>query len=103
MHTWLDLQFHDKTKQIKTPRDLQNDIPEPPKSVDESIFDRIAGSIIGLALGDTVGACVEFRPHEYLVAHPVTDLQGGGTWGLQAGQVILSTYYYSQHVTRACL
>ena len=46
--------------------------------------------MIGLALGDALGAHVEFRPYQYLVEHPVKDLQAGGTWGLEAGQVIQS-------------
>jgi hypothetical protein len=42
-----------------------------------------------MALGDALGAHVEFRPHAYLKAHPVENLQGGGTWGLEKGQVYL--------------
>jgi hypothetical protein len=42
---------------------------------------------MGMALGDALGAHVEFRPHEYLLSNPVTDLEGGGTWGLKKGQV----------------
>jgi ADP-ribosylglycohydrolase len=42
---------------------------------------------MGMALGDALGAHVEFRPREYLLSNPVTDLVGGGTWGLQPGQV----------------
>lgn len=41
----------------------------------------------GLALGDALGAHVEFRPQSYLAEHPVTGLEGGGTWGLLKGQV----------------
>ncbi|CAF5074496.1 unnamed protein product, partial [Rotaria sp. Silwood1] len=37
-------------------------------------------------MGDALGAYVEFRPNSYLVANPVTDLVGGGTWDLQKGQ-----------------
>jgi ADP-ribosyl-[dinitrogen reductase] hydrolase len=48
--------------------------------------ERIVGSLVGLAVGDALGASVEFRPRQYLVDHPVTDMQSGGTWGLQAGQ-----------------
>ncbi|CAF1216851.1 unnamed protein product [Rotaria sp. Silwood1] len=58
----------------------------PPKSHDKILFNRIQGSLIGLALGDALGARVEFRPREYLLKHPVTDLQAGGTWGLKKGQ-----------------
>ncbi|CAF4805776.1 unnamed protein product, partial [Rotaria sp. Silwood1] len=42
--------------------------------------------MFGLAMGDALGAHVEFRPNSYLVANPVQDLVGGGTWGLQKGQ-----------------
>ncbi|CAM5999506.1 unnamed protein product, partial [Sphagnum balticum] len=59
---------------------------DPPINYNEQILDRIQGSMIGLALGDTLGAHVEFRPRQYLVEHPVEDLQEGGTWGLQKGQ-----------------
>ena len=47
---------------------------------------RIVGSLLGMAVGDALGASVEFRPREYLLQHPVTDMAGGGTWSLQAGQ-----------------
>lgn len=61
---------------------------EPPEYVNENrILERIQGSMIGMALGDALGAHVEFRPREYLLANPVTDLQGGGTWSLRQGQV----------------
>jgi hypothetical protein len=42
-----------------------------------------------MALGDALGAHVEFRPREFLVQHPVEDLEGGGTWGLNKGEVTL--------------
>ncbi|CAF3550223.1 unnamed protein product [Rotaria sp. Silwood1] len=42
--------------------------------------------MFGLTIGDALGAHVEFRPNSYLVANPVKDLEGGGTWGLQKGQ-----------------
>ena len=47
---------------------------------------RMQGSLLGLAIGDALGASVEFRPKSYMEANPVTDMQGGGTWGLDAGQ-----------------
>jgi hypothetical protein len=87
---WLDPQFHDKKRlQIKKPNELESSLQHPPKSIDANLLDRILGSLIGLALGDTLGAHVEFRPHQFLVEHPVTDLQEGGTWGLNKGQVFL--------------
>ncbi|CAF4626817.1 unnamed protein product, partial [Rotaria magnacalcarata] len=42
--------------------------------------------MVGMALGDALGAHVEFRPHSFLVSNPVFNLQGGGTWGLEKGQ-----------------
>ena len=42
----------------------------------------------GLALGDAVGAHVEFRPRDFMKGNPVKSLKGGGTWGLEKGQVI---------------
>ncbi len=63
---------------------------EPPMDFnDANILNRIEGSMIGMALGDALGAHVEFRPHQYMVANPVKDLEGGGTWGLRKGQVLL--------------
>ncbi|CAF1131698.1 unnamed protein product [Rotaria sp. Silwood1] len=73
--------FHEK----KLPSDIKLVWPEV-NSHDTNILDRITGSLVGLAIGDALGASVEFRPHQYLVAYPVTDMVGGGTWGLQAGQ-----------------
>ncbi|CAF3594263.1 unnamed protein product [Rotaria sp. Silwood1] len=51
-----------------------------------TIIDRFEGSLLGLAVGDALGASVEFRPRQYLVDRPVQGMQSGGTWGLQAGQ-----------------
>ncbi|CAF4855095.1 unnamed protein product, partial [Rotaria sp. Silwood2] len=39
---------------------------DPPKNMDKSILDRIQGSMVGMALGDALGAHVEFKPPEYL-------------------------------------
>ena len=59
----------------------------PSTEMNESTaLDRIVGSLVGLAVGDALGASVEFRPHEYLVAHPIREMMAGGTWGLHAGQ-----------------
>ena len=70
-------------------------MPEPDGNlINEEILDRISGSMVGMALGDALGAHVEFRPRSYLVAHPVKDLQGGGTWGLEKGQVKYIQFLY---------
>ncbi|CAF1576025.1 unnamed protein product [Adineta ricciae] len=84
---WLNCQYHDNEKKsIKKPNELENEMQDPPKNYSDDIFDRIQGSIFGMAAGDALGAHVEFRPREYLVQNPVEDLRGGGTWGLEIGQ-----------------
>lgn len=46
--------------------------------------DRFEGSLIGLAVGDALGTTVEFSsPGTF---EPVTDLVGGGVFGLKAGE-----------------
>jgi len=88
---WLELQYNDSHRtKIKKPHELEKDMKEPPKgSVDENVLDKIQGAVIGMALGDALGAHVEFRPRHYLLQNKVKDLEGGGTWGLQKGQVLL--------------
>lgn len=85
-HVWL--KSHDERNVITTPYNL---IPfvKPVPSVDNTPINRIMGSIVGLAIGDALGAPVEFRPYEYLQEKPVTDFQNGGTWSLKKGQVSL--------------
>jgi ADP-ribosylglycohydrolase len=68
---------------------LPNDIKivwPPTQPHDNVTHSRIIGSLIGLAVGDALGASVEFRPQQYLAAHPVREMMSGGTWGLRAGQ-----------------
>ena len=90
--SWLQLQFVDSNRtKIKKPHELENDISQPPRPTENRIFDRIAGSMLAMAIGDTLGAHVEYRPRAYLEAHPVKDFQGGGTWGLEKGQVRLTS------------
>lgn len=46
--------------------------------------DRFAGALLGLAVGDALGATLEFRsPGSFT---PITDMVGGGPFGLQPGQ-----------------
>ena len=88
---WLNLQYHDnEQRSIKKPNEIEDEMKGPNTSIDKMILDRIQGSIIGMALGDALGAHVEFRPHQYLLQHPVRDLQAGGTWGLKEGQVFMN-------------
>jgi len=84
---WLDLQFHDGSH-IKKPDELENELEDPSGPIDEKILDRIQGSLIGLALGDALGAHVEFRPPEYLLENPVKDLEKDDHRNLKEGQVL---------------
>lgn len=47
------------------------------------LLDRFHGCLLGLAVGDAVGASVEFQARGTF--EPVTDLTGGGPYGLPAG------------------
>lgn len=49
-----------------------------------SLRDRYLGCLLGLAVGDAVGTTVEFRPRGSF--EPVTDMIGGGPFGLKPGQ-----------------
>ncbi|NLS79434.1 MAG: ADP-ribosylglycohydrolase family protein [Chloroflexi bacterium] len=46
--------------------------------------DRFRGCLLGLAAGDAVGTAVEFRPRGSFA--PVTDMVGGGPFGLEPGE-----------------
>ncbi|CAF0899863.1 unnamed protein product [Adineta steineri] len=84
---WFDIQYHDKDcTRIMKPNEIKSMMLKPPNAVNKTDLNRILGSLIGLALGDALGAHVEFRPYQYLCEHPVSDLQEGGTWGLVKGQ-----------------
>lgn len=84
----LSLRFLDDGKKTIVLLDqLESELKDPPGSYDDKLLDRIQGCMFGLALGDAVGAHVEFRPYAYMLEHPVKDLVGGGTWGLKEGQV----------------
>jgi len=58
-------------------------IAEPGTTV-TSLRDRYAGCLLGLAVGDAVGTTVEFRPRGSFA--PLTDMIGGGPFGLIPGQ-----------------
>jgi ADP-ribosyl-[dinitrogen reductase] hydrolase len=80
----MTFQFHSPHHKI-----LPHDIPlvrPPAVAHDTATLERIIGSLVGLAVGDALGASVEFRPRQYLIEHPVHDMMSGGTWGLRAGQ-----------------
>ena len=49
-----------------------------------SIQDRYQGALLGLAAGDAVGTTLEFNPPGTF--EPMTDMVGGGPFGLESGQ-----------------
>ncbi|WP_255206196.1 ADP-ribosylglycohydrolase family protein [Janthinobacterium sp. BJB401] len=49
-----------------------------------TLHDRYLGAMLGLACGDAVGTTVEFSPRGSFA--PLTDMTGGGPFGLQLGQ-----------------
>ena len=51
---------------------------------DDAMRDRVRGALIGLAVGNAVGTTVEFKPPGSFP--PVTDMTGGGPFGLQPGE-----------------
>lgn len=60
-------------------------VPErQPETTAEAIRDRAVGALLGLALGDAVGTTLEFKPRDTYAR--LTDLVGGGPFGLKPGQ-----------------
>ena len=47
-------------------------------------MDRARGCLLGLAVGDAVGTTLEFQPRDSY--EPLTDMVGGGPFGLEPGQ-----------------
>lgn len=47
------------------------------------MLDRFRGALLGLAVGDAIGTTVEFKPRGKF--EPLTDMVGGGPFGLPAG------------------
>src|SRR5215468_12036115 len=48
------------------------------------IRDRAIGALLGLAIGDAIGTTLEFRSRD--TYQPLTDMIGGGPYGLKAGE-----------------
>lgn len=46
--------------------------------------DRVIGALVGLAVGDALGAPIEFAPRD--AVREVTGMRGGGKFQLKAGQ-----------------
>ena len=62
--------------------------PAPPEAkhreMPPSLLERYRGCLLGLACGDALGTSVEFMPRGSF--KPLTDMLGGGPFGLRAGQ-----------------
>ena len=69
------------------PHELENEMRDPPVDINEGLLDGIQGSMLGMALGEALGAHVESQSYKYLQANPVKDLGSGGTLGLEKGKV----------------
>lgn len=52
--------------------------------IKEATLDRASGAFLGLAVGDAIGTTLEFSPRDSCPA--MTDMIGGGPFGLDAGQ-----------------
>ena len=64
----------------------------PSRSPDIGARARARGALLGLAVGDALGTTLEFEvidapPHPALADGPLTDIVGGGPFGLAPGQV----------------
>lgn len=57
---------------------------QQPPSASEAIADRAVGSLLGLAVGDAIGTTLEFARRDS--KPPVTDMIGGGPFGLKSGE-----------------
>lgn len=49
-----------------------------------ALQDKARGALLGLAVGDALGAALEFKPPGTF--QPITDMVGGGPWRLEPGQ-----------------
>lgn len=79
---------------IKKPGELELEMKHHPPHTNEEAPDRIAGSLLGLALGDALGAHVSYEEQSVLQNNRVRDLGFGGTWGLEKGEVAVFEIYY---------
>ena len=50
------------------------------------LLQKVQGCLVGLAVGDALGAPWEFRPHGAMQKKNISKMESGGTWGLRAGQ-----------------
>jgi len=59
-------------------------IEHQPSAGHDAIKDRAIGALLGLAVGDAIGTTLEFRSRD--TYEPVTDMVGGGPFGLKVGE-----------------
>ena len=55
-----------------------------PDTSSDAMMDRAVGALLGLATGDAIGTALEFKSRDSY--RPLTDMVGGGPFGLQPGQ-----------------
>lgn len=65
------------------PREHADELPIH-MTIDLKLQDRARGALLGLATGDALGTALEFQPPGTFT--PITDLVGGGPFGLAPGQ-----------------
>lgn len=70
------------TRHLEQDKRLETQLVE--KQEREAVIDRGLGCLVGLAIGDALGTTVEFSHRD--ARPPVTDLVGGGPFGLKAGE-----------------
>lgn len=69
---------------MSEPRDFQGAATQWPAIDAATARDKAIGCLLGLAVGDALGAAVEFSPRGSFL--PITDMIGGGPFHLQPGQ-----------------
>lgn len=75
--------FTDEEKRIKESRFGKGDESYKPTRYDNPVTNRKMGCLFGLAVGDALGATVEFQSRGEF--EPVTDMRSGGDFNLEAG------------------
>lgn len=66
-------------------RRLSPSPPDRPAVASDTVRDRAVGALLGLAVGDAIGTTLEFAPRDDR-AERLTDMVGGGPFGLKPGQ-----------------
>lgn len=88
---WLSEYLIDRKQLALSKADLYSALSKHGVSTPK-LFDRYCGALLGLAIGDALGTTLEFEQRD--VRH-VTDIVGGGPFGLKAG-------YWTDDTSMAC-